>query len=167
MRFQRFDRIARVFAVFGVAVAGYLTWVHFAGLQPLCAGGAGGCERVQNSEYAELGGVPVAALGLAGYVVILAALLAPGEAARLAAAGLALAGMAFSAYLVYLQVAVIEAICQWCIASDLLMTALAVAAVGRVLTAPPGRTERSRPLHAPPQQRRPTAHDPVRGGRER
>jgi uncharacterized membrane protein len=136
MTFRRLHRMAVVLAVLGVAIAGYLTWVHYAGVEPLCAGGAGGCERVQSSPYADLAGIPVALLGLAGYVAILVALLAPGEAARLVGAGLALAGMAFSAYLVYLQLAVIDAICQWCIASDLLMAALAVVAVARVLTAP-------------------------------
>jgi uncharacterized membrane protein len=136
MTFPRLHRTAVVLAVIGVGIAGYLTWVHYAGLKPLCAGGTGGCERVQNSPYADLAGIPVALLGLAGYAAILVALLAPGEAARLAAAGLALAGMAFSGYLVYLQLAVIDAICQWCIASDLLMAALAGVAVARVLTAP-------------------------------
>ena len=51
-------------ALAGVAVAGYLTYVHYADLEPFCAGGGGGCERVQSSEYAELAGSPVALLGL-------------------------------------------------------------------------------------------------------
>lgn len=59
-------------ALGGMAVAGYLTYVHYAGLEPFCAGGGGGCERVQSSSYAELAGVPVALLGLIGYALILA-----------------------------------------------------------------------------------------------
>ena len=55
-----------VLALLGLAVAGYLTYVHYAELEPICAGG-GGCERVQNSSYAELAGIPVALLGLIGY----------------------------------------------------------------------------------------------------
>jgi uncharacterized membrane protein len=58
-------------AVAGLAVAGYLTYVHYAGIEPICAGGGGGCERVQTSSYAELAGIPVVVLGLIGYAAIL------------------------------------------------------------------------------------------------
>ena len=70
-------------ALAGVAVAGYLTWVHYADLQPFCVGGGGACERVQTSEYAALFGIPVAVLLLflflmsAPYVWAGAALEAP------------------------------------------------------------------------------------------
>ena len=74
-----------VLAVLGLGVAGYLTYVHYAGIDPVC-NIAHGCAKVQSSSYAELAGVPVALLGLLGYVGILAALLAPGETARMAAA---------------------------------------------------------------------------------
>jgi uncharacterized membrane protein len=117
----------------GIGVATYLTYVHYAGLQPFCAGGSHGCERVQSSSYARVGGVPVALLGLAGYLAIAAALLAPGERARLAAAALAVSGFGFSAYLTYLELFVIDAICQWCVASAVLLTMLAVLTVWRLL----------------------------------
>jgi uncharacterized membrane protein len=117
----------------GVGVASYLTYVHYAGLQPFCAGGGHGCERVQSSSYARLGGIPVALLGLAGYLAIAAALLAPGERARLAAAALAVSGFGFSAYLTYLELFVIDAICQWCVASAVLLTLLSVITVWRLL----------------------------------
>jgi uncharacterized membrane protein len=113
----------------GVGVASYLTYVHYAGLQPFCAGGGHGCERVQSSSYARLGGIPVALLGLVGYLAIAAALLAPGERARLAAAALAVSGFGFSAYLTYLELFVIDAICQWCVASAVLLTLLSVITV--------------------------------------
>lgn len=122
-------------AVAGVAVAGYLTWVHYEDLEPICAGGGGGCERVQSSEYAELAGVPVAVLGLIGYALILASLAVRGEAGRIAGALLALVGFGFSAYLTYLELFEIDAVCQWCVASAVLMTALAVVTVARVLRA--------------------------------
>lgn len=128
-------RLLLALTLAGVAVAGYLTWVHYAGLEPICAGSGGGCERVQSSSYAELAGVPVAVLGLAGYVAILGSLLVRGEAARLATAALSLAGMGFSAYLTYLELFVIDAICQWCVASAALMTAIAALAVWRVMDA--------------------------------
>jgi uncharacterized membrane protein len=131
------DRRLRVAALaiagIGICVAGYLTYVHYAGLEPFCAGGGHGCERVQSSSYAKLAGIPVAVLGLAGYVAIAATLLAPGERARLAAAALAVSGFGFSAYLTYLELFVIDAICQWCVASAVLLTALMVLTVGRLL----------------------------------
>jgi uncharacterized membrane protein len=124
---------ALVVAGLGVCVAGYLTYVHYAGLEPFCAGGGHGCERVQSSSYAKLGGIPVAVLGLAGYLAIAAALLAPGERARLAAAALAVTGAGFSAYLTYLELFVIDAICQWCVASAVLLTLLAVLTAWRLV----------------------------------
>jgi len=122
-----------VTALLGVCVAAYLTYVHYAGLQPFCAGGGHGCERVQSSSYASLGGIPVAVLGLAGYVAIAIALIVPGERARLIAAALAVSGFGFSAYLTYLELFVIHAICQWCVASAILLTLIAVLAVWRLL----------------------------------
>jgi uncharacterized membrane protein len=126
-------RLTAVLALAGIAVAGYLTWVHYAGLEPLCLGGGGGCERVQSSDYAQLGSVPVALLGLAGYVAILATLALPDQVGRSVAAFLSIAGAAFSAYLTYLELVEIEAICQWCVVSAVLMTALAVVSVMRLL----------------------------------
>jgi uncharacterized membrane protein len=121
-------------ALVGAAIAGYLTWVHYAGIEPICAGGGGSCERVQTSRYAELGGVPVALLGLVGYLAIAGTLaLVPASAARPAVAFLALAGAGFSAYLTYLELFEIDAICQWCVASAVVMGLLAVLAVTRLL----------------------------------
>jgi uncharacterized membrane protein len=117
---------ARVLVIAGLGVAGYLTWVHYAGLDPVCVGGGGGCERVQSSSYADLGGVPVALVGLLGYAAVGATLFVDGERARLAGAALSLVGFGFSAYLTYLELAVIDAVCQWCVASAVLMTGLAV-----------------------------------------
>ena len=122
-----------VLAVLGLGVAGYLTYVHYAGLTPVC-NIAHGCTKVQSSQYAELGGVPVALLGLIGYAGILAALLIPGELARLAAALMALVGFGFSAYLTYRELFTIDAICQWCVASAILMTGLAIVTTWRTLT---------------------------------
>jgi len=115
-------------SVLGAAIAGYLVCVHFAEVRPFCVGRGGGCERVQSSPYAKLAGVPVAAIGLAGYLAILASLALPD---RSLTAFLALVGAGFSAYLTYLELAVIDAICQWCVASAVVMTALAVASVAR------------------------------------
>jgi uncharacterized membrane protein len=126
-------RVTAVLALVGIAIAGYLTWVHYAGLEPVCVGGGGGCERVQSSRWAELAGVPVAVLGLGGYVAILASLALPEETGALAATFLSLVGFGFSAWLTYVEIAKIEAICQWCVASAVVMSGLALVSVARLL----------------------------------
>jgi uncharacterized membrane protein len=131
-------RVTAVLALVGIAIAGYLTWVHYNGLEPVCVGGTGGCEKVQSSEWAELAGIPVAVLGLVGYVGILATLALPEDLGAPAAAFLALVGFGFSMWLTYVEIVKIEAICQWCVASAVVMTALALVSVARVLRAPPG-----------------------------
>jgi uncharacterized membrane protein len=122
--------------VVGLAIAGYLTYVHYAGVSPVCEI-AHGCERVQSSRWSEVAGVPVALLGLIGYAGILAALFVPGETGLMAAAGQAVVGAGFSAYLTYREVFTIDAICIWCVASALLMATLAVLTVLRLLRADP------------------------------
>jgi uncharacterized membrane protein len=127
-------------ALLGAAVAGYLTYVHYAELEPFCVGGGGGCERVQSSEQSELFGLPVAVIGLANYLVIAACLLPAGARLRPLAAGLALAGFGFSVYLTYVELFVIDAICQWCLANAVIATVLAPLAVALV-AAEPGEAE--------------------------
>jgi uncharacterized membrane protein len=124
-----------VLAVVGLGVAGYLTYVHYAGLHPVCVS-SGGCETVQSSHYAKLAGIPVPVLGLLGYAGILGSLLIRGDTGRMATAGLAIVGFGFSLYLTYLELFVIKAICQWCVGSAVIMTALAILAVVRLLRAP-------------------------------
>jgi uncharacterized membrane protein len=127
---SRLTLVVASLAVVGAAIAGYLTWVHYAELQPFCVGGGGACERVQSSPYAELAGAPVAVLGLAGYLAVLGSLALPD---RSTTAFLALVGAGFSAYLTYLELEVIHAVCQWCVASAVVMTALAVTAAARLV----------------------------------
>ena len=120
-------------ALAGLAIAVYLSWVHYEDAKPFCVAGGGGCERVQTSDYAELSGIPVAVLGVIGYALILGSLWIRGDAGRLAGALLALSGFGFSAYLTYREVFTIDAICQWCVASAVVMTALAVLTTLRLL----------------------------------
>jgi uncharacterized membrane protein len=117
--------------VVGLGIAGYLTYVHYAGISPVCEI-AHGCEKVQTSGWSKVAGVPVALLGLLGYAAILVAVLMPGETALTAAAGLAVVGFGFSAYLTYREVFTIEAICIWCVASAVVMAALAALTVARL-----------------------------------
>jgi len=121
---RRLRLSAAPFALLGARIAGYLTWIHFAGVDPVCLASRG-CERVQSSPYSAIRGVPVAALGLATYLAILATTCFAHEPARLAGGLLALVGVGFSGYLSYLEVAEIHALCQWCVASATVMCALA------------------------------------------
>jgi uncharacterized membrane protein len=122
-------------ALAGLAISGYLTIVHYAGGDPVCAI-AHGCATVQQSGYAELAGVPVALLGVAGYLAVLVSLARDDENWRTATAFLALAGVAFSGWLTWVEVGVLDAICIWCVGSALCMAALAALSVARVLGAP-------------------------------
>ena len=126
-------RAVIVLSLIGAGIAGYLTWVHYGHLSVVCLSGGGGCEKVQSSDYAELAGVPVALLGLIGYVGILASLLLPADEGKLASAFLALVGFGFSMYLTWAELFRIHAICQWCVASATIMTLLTVLTLTRLL----------------------------------
>lgn len=133
---RRLDYAVGLVALLGVGVASYLVYVHYAGIEPFCVS-SGGCEKVQSSRYADFVGVPVALLGLFGYITIIGSLFVPGETGRGITAALALVGFGFSLYLTYLELFRIEAICQWCVVSAILMTILMVLAMIRFLSAPP------------------------------
>ena len=110
-------------ALAGIVVAGYLTWVHFDDAALVCVAG-GGCETVQQSDYAEIVGIPVAALGLAAYSIVLGLVVWDTPTARLGAAMLALIGLLFGMYLLSLQLFVIDAVCVWCMANDVVIAPL-------------------------------------------
>jgi uncharacterized membrane protein len=128
---QRWLRaVIAVLALAGIAVTSYLVYSRYTGTRLACT--TGGCETVQHSKYAKLAGIPVAVLGLVAYVaVFLTALSARVEAAAIGAA-VVLAGLAFGVYLIVIQVAVIDAICQWCLASDAILFLLALACAERL-----------------------------------
>jgi len=138
----------------GLGVAGYLTYIHYAGIKPLCGRNGGGCEIVQTSEYSKLAGVPVALIGLIGYVTILAALLAPeSESSRFATVGLTVVGFGFSAYLTYREVFSIHNICEWCLSSAVIVTILMCLSIWRFLRGDPparGAPPESRIAHTEP-----------------
>lgn len=98
--------------------------------------GAGDCGTVQSSRWAWVGPVPVSAIGLAGYASLFAlSVLGLQErfvASRMVAFllfGGSLFGVAFSAWLTYLEAAVIRAWCQYCVASAVLITIIFAAAL--------------------------------------
>jgi uncharacterized membrane protein len=116
-------------ALVGVAVMIYLLYVRHGGGAPICTGN--GCATVQHSRYAELFGVPVAALGLGGFLAMLLTSTRPGERSRLLQAFVALTALGFSTYLLGVQLVAIGAVCEWCLAADALTTGLAAIAIVR------------------------------------
>jgi uncharacterized membrane protein len=122
-----------ILSVLGIGVAGYLTYVHYADISPICAGGSGGCEKVQASDQSKLAGIPVALLGLLTYVTLLVLNLLRGELARTGAALVAIVGFGFSTYLTIESVTVIKATCQWCLSSLAIMTLMAIVTAARLV----------------------------------
>lgn len=130
--------VGAALAVLGACIAAYLTYVHYAGIDPVCTGG-GGCEKVQSSQWSELAGVPVALLGLLGYLAILGALLAwRGENGRLAVLVAAWLGLAFTVYLQYRAFVTVDATCVWCLGSAAVMSLITVVVTARFVLAPEG-----------------------------
>lgn len=124
-------RVMLVLAIIGLGVATYLTIIHYAGLKPACTAGQS-CVKVQTSVWSKVDGVPVALLGLIGYIAITATLVAPDrDETRLATLGLTLIGFAFSGYLTYRELFSIHAICEWCAFSAVILTLLFLGAVYR------------------------------------
>ena len=126
-------------SLFGVADSVYLLLKH-RGSMPLTSGSGGsafcptrGCDVVNQGEYAEVGGVPLAAIGLAGYLTILglSVLTATRRDRRAVQVIVILSGVGLivSAYLVYLQVAVIKAICSWCVVSAFTMVSIFILSI--------------------------------------
>jgi uncharacterized membrane protein len=125
--------VLTVLTLGGLGIAGYLTYVHYAGIKPICTTG-GSCEKVQTSQWSELVGVPVALLGLLTYVSIFGTLIAPeNESTRFAMMALVLVGFAFSAYLTYRELFSIHAICEWCASSAAILTLMAPLSVWRFM----------------------------------
>lgn len=130
----------------GIVVAGYLVTKRFTGGSLACTRWAQ-CDVVNNSVYSQIYGVPISVIGLAGYLFLLAlafaALWAEGRRQRqllLLSLVLSLVGVGFSAYLTYLEVYVIEALCAWCVASAVIITVLAIVAAVSIRLAPSSDT---------------------------
>lgn len=128
-----------VLCIAGILVAGYLAWAEVTGNETQCADvGKLDCSAVQNSAYAKVFGFPIAVLGLMGYVAILGVMVLEDQIEILATygrtlnLGFALFGVIFSVYLSLIEATVLDAWCQWCVASAILITALLVIAAYRV-----------------------------------
>jgi uncharacterized membrane protein len=127
---MRHRQAIALLALIGFFIASYL-WLYKIGAIGVLKCGSGACEAVQTSRWAVFLGVPVALYGVVGYAVLfLVALVGaqPAFAMRRAPtmliAALASGGLIFTLYLTYLELAVIRALCRWCVGSAVVITAI-------------------------------------------
>jgi uncharacterized membrane protein len=125
--------IATFLATFGIGIATYIAIADSGGGAPVCVAGGHGCQTVAESSYAHLAGVNIAIFGIVGYALLLACALLRGDGPRLAGFAISLIGFGYSLYLTYLELFTIDAVCQWCVASAILMTLLFTANAVRML----------------------------------
>lgn len=127
--------VVAVLSLVGLFVALYLM-AHSLGWTGSLICGIGECATVQSSAWAWVGPIPVSGIGVAGYAALLGLALVglrPGMR-RSRTVGLVLlagsgAGVAFSAWLTYLEAFVIRAWCQWCVVSAILITLIFLASL--------------------------------------
>ncbi len=132
-----------VLALVGLLVATYL-WLYKIGVLGELQCGTGSCEYVQTSPYADMLGVPVAFIGVLGYlalfVVGLVGLQPRFVGDRRVGASLAVLatlGFAFTLYLTAIELFVLHAICRWCVGSAVIMTAIWGLALAGLARTPP------------------------------
>jgi uncharacterized membrane protein len=127
-------------AASGFLVSLYLTWIKVTNNTVACAG-IGDCDAVNGSRYSEVAGIPIALLGMLGYLAIGCALVAELRwpqadwSLRLGIFGMALAGTLYSAYLTYVEVAVLRAVCPYCVISAICMVGILMLSVLRLRAA--------------------------------
>ncbi|MGH2582951.1 MAG: vitamin K epoxide reductase family protein [Anaerolineales bacterium] len=114
----------------GLADSLYLTWIKVAH-NGVCSV-SGGCEVVNTSAYASIGGIPIALLGAGAYLMMIAVLLLENRNeffefnGPMIVFGISLAGVLYSAYLTYLELYVIRAICPFCVVSAVVLILMLV-----------------------------------------
>jgi uncharacterized membrane protein len=131
-----------VLATIGTLVAIYMTIYKLTANNAMCLG-SGDCSTVNASPYSEVYGIPVAFVGVLGYLAILGLLLLKDRAGdfiqdnnTLALFGITMTGFIFTLYLVYLEIFVIKALCPFCVASQVTMTILFIITIIRLIRQP-------------------------------
>jgi uncharacterized membrane protein len=94
--------------------------VHYHPGALVCTRG-GGCETVQRSHYSVLLGLPLALYGVVAWTSVLALTVWDRPTARVVVAAIALSAFGFATYLVVIQLAVLHAVCWWCMSNDVLL----------------------------------------------
>jgi uncharacterized membrane protein len=111
-------------AALGVGVATYIAISESNGGSPVCLAGGTGCRTVAESSYSHVAGVNIAVFGAIGYLLLLGTAFFANDLARFGGFVVSLGGFGYSIFLTYIEIFKIEAICQWCVASAVLMTIL-------------------------------------------
>ena len=126
-----------ILAGIGLIDAIYLSWIKLTNTNAYC-GTFGDCKLVQSSPYAEIGGIPIAILGACGFLLILVFLFLENRTGKWSEISLyivfsfSLAGTLYSGYLTYLEIAVIHAICPYCVVSAITLVLLFLLSVSRL-----------------------------------
>ncbi len=133
-------RIALFTSFVGIADSIYLTVLKVSNNKSLCIQGVGDCWSVNTSRYSEIAGIPIAVLGLLAYLFIFLILVLEDHLAVLKVYspyglfGITLIGVIYSGYLTYLEIAVIKAICPFCVVSAIAMLILFIYALRGLIT---------------------------------
>lgn len=120
-------------AALGLGVATYIAIAEANGGSPVCLAGGSGCETVAKSSWSHVAGVNIAVFGIVGYALLLATAFFANDLARFGGFVLALGGFGYSVFLTYVELFKIEAVCQWCLASAVLMTILFLLCAARLI----------------------------------
>jgi uncharacterized membrane protein len=138
---KRLRQIIIGLAILGLLVSIWMTIYKVTDNASMCVGSAG-CGKVNDSLYSEINGIPVAAIGVVGYVSILALFYLetrPGffqQNGGMLLFGVTLVGFLFTVWLVYVEVALLDAYCPFCITSQIAMTLIFILTVIRVMKQP-------------------------------
>jgi uncharacterized membrane protein len=139
MKFERnLEKFTIICAVIGLADSIYLTWIKLSHTTALCLPGVGDCETVNTSRYSEIFGVPIALLGALVYLAIITILLLKDRVSLITdfglyfVFGLSLVGVLYSVYLTYIEIAVIHAICPYCVISAIVILLIFVSSILRL-----------------------------------
>jgi uncharacterized membrane protein len=128
-----------ILAAVGFIDSLYLTWIKLSHNQALCIQGVGNCWTVNNSKYADWNGIPIALIGALGYALILVFNILESKTdffennGRIIIFGLVLIGFLFSAYLTFIEFAVLHAFCPFCGLSALIMLVLFILSIIRLI----------------------------------
>lgn len=127
------QRAIAFLAALGIGVATYIAISEAGGGSPVCLAGGTGCKTVAESSYSHVAGVNIAVFGIVGYALLLASAFVANDLARFGGFLVALGGFGYSIFLTYIEIFKIEAICQWCVASAVLMTILLLLSATRLI----------------------------------
>ena len=134
-------RTSIALVIVGLLVSIYMTIYKLTSNDSMCLG-SGDCSAVNASKYSEVNNIPVALIGVLGYAAILTALFFETRNpffkrnGTLLIFGMSLTGFLFTVWLIYVEIALIKALCPFCITSQIAMTAIFILAVIRLIRQP-------------------------------